>query len=142
MVAESMTVTWAWQPAGQVTLVAGSLVFPKVPRVPGIYRFTFLNAAGAHAGVYVGETDRLPRRFQHYRTPGPSQQTNLRMNPIMFDALAQGGHIRVEISTQAEAAGNDGVQRPLDLSWKAARVLVEHAAEVAERIAGSGVINR
>lgn len=95
--------------------------------------------------MYIGEAELLPRRFQHYRTPGTagrSQQTNQRLHPIMVGTLAGGGQIRVEIVTEAQAAGSDGIARPLDLSGKAERVLIEHAAEVGERRTGSPVINR
>jgi hypothetical protein len=92
--------------------------------------------------VYVGEADLLPRRFQHHRTPGPRQQTNLRMNPVMLGALTEGGRVVVEIATRAWAVATGGGQTPLDLTWKAAQVLVERAAEVGERLAGTPLLNR
>jgi len=49
-----------------MAIEAGKLSFPLAPEVPGIYRFDLGEL------VYVGETDRLRRRFQHYRTPGPT----------------------------------------------------------------------
>ena len=119
---ESITVTWSWQLVGRVALVDGKLAFPPVPGATGVYRFTFFEASGEKAAVYVGEAAPLSRRFQLYRTPGPSQQTNVRMNPFMVGTLASGGQIRVEIVTQAQAAGDDGIYRPLDLPWKAALV--------------------
>ena len=140
--AESVTVAWDWRPHGLVTLVDGKLVFPRAPNVAGVYRLTFQDGGGMPAGVYVGEADLLPRRFQQYRTPGPSQQTNLRLNPIMVNTLTGGGRIAVEIAASAQLIAADGPAVPLDLTWKAARVLVERAAEVAERVAGALVLNK
>lgn len=142
-----MTIEWSWQPIGQVRLVAGKLVFPHVPPVPGVYRLTFFDASGKQTGVYVGEANPLPRRFQHYRTPGSplnprAGRTNISLNGLMVTTLAVGGLITVEIATTARARGADGITRTLDFSWKAARVLVERAAEVQERAAGRPVFNR
>ena len=133
---------WDWQPCGLVTLAEGKLVFPRVPNAAGVYRLTFQDDCGRPSGVYVGEADLLSRRFRHYRTPGPSQQTNLRLNPVMVNTLAAGGRIAVEVAVAAGLTGADGSAAPLDLTWKAARVLVERAAEVAERIAGALVLNK
>jgi len=139
---ESVTVAWDWRPCGLVALVDGKLAFPRVPGTAGVYRLTFQDGCGGSAGVYVGEADLLPRRFQHYRTPGASQQTNLRLNPVMVSTLAAGGRIAVEIATSAQLMAADGSAVPLDLTRKAARVLVERAAEVAERTAGVLVLNK
>jgi hypothetical protein len=140
--AEAVTVGWDWRPCGLVALAEGKLVFPRVPSVAGVYRLIFQDDCGRQQGVYVGEADLLPRRFQHYRTPGPSQQTNLRLNPVMVSTLAAGGSITVEIAVAAHLTGAGGSAVPLDLTWKAARVLVERAAEVTERIAGALVLNK
>jgi hypothetical protein len=75
----SVTVQFAWQPLGEVKLDAdGELLFPVVEDQAGLYRFEFVKDGIAHA--YIGETDRLRRRFYHYQNPGPSQQTNTRLN--------------------------------------------------------------
>jgi hypothetical protein len=139
---ESVTVAWDWQPCGLVTLAEGKLAFPRVPSAAGVYRLTFQDDCGRQSGVYVGEADLLHRRFQHYRTPGASQQTNLRLNPVMVSTLAAGGRIAVEVGVAARLMGADGSAVPLDLTWKSARVLVERAAEVAERTAGVLVLNK
>lgn len=132
-VSESITVTWAWLSVGRVTLVGGKLGFPRMPNTAGVYRITFVDAVGMRTGVYAGEADLLPRRFQHYRTPGLRQHTNLCMNPIMTTTLSQGGHVSVEIATEAQIASRNDEPMLLDLSQKAARVLVERTAEVIER---------
>lgn len=140
---ESMMVTWSWEPRGRMDLVGGLLVFPRVPDAPGIYRFTFAAVSSECSGVYIGETDRLPRRFQHYRTPGTDGRLTMhRLNHVMVETLSAGGHINVEVATHAEVAMGGEQPVPLDLSWKAGRVLVERAAEVRERAAGTVVLNK
>ena len=137
------TVHCSWQQAGQVALVDGMLVFPRVPNGPGVYRFTLSDSAGTR--VYVGESQRLPGRFQHYRTPGgPGEQgtTKFRLNRLMLRALTDGGRVTVAVATQAEAVAGDGTRVPLDLSQKAARQRAEQAIEAAERASGSTLLNK
>jgi hypothetical protein len=140
--ADSVTVTWDWQACGGVTLADGKLRFPRVPPSPGVYRMTLNGDSGQLLGVYIGEADVLPRRFQHYRTPGPSQQTNLRLNPVMVNTLSSGGRVGLEIALTARLVAADGTETSLDLTWKAVRVLVERAVEVGERMAGTPVLNK
>ena len=59
-----------WLVVDEVTLDGGRLKFPEVGYVPGIYAF---DLGGKR--MYIGEADRLQRRFQHYRTPGGSPDT-------------------------------------------------------------------
>lgn len=71
------TISLAWAPIGPVELdPGGKLAFPRASSSPGLYRFT-LELAG-RTTVYIGEADNLTRRFQHYRTPGSRQETNVR----------------------------------------------------------------
>jgi hypothetical protein len=138
-----LTVRCSWQPAGQVGLVNGMLAFPKVPDAPGIYRFTLNDAAGVR--VYVGESERLPGRFQHYRTPGGAgerQTTKFRLNQLMRGALSADGQVTVEVAIQAEALAADGTPVAIDLNQKTARLLAEHAAQTAARAAGCTLLNR
>ena len=86
---------------------------------------------------YIGETDELRRRFQHYRTPGPSQKTNIRMNEEFHRHFAAGGTIEVDIATDGISVSSAGAPLCVDLADKAIRRLLEHAALVSE--AGSGV---
>jgi hypothetical protein len=140
--AESKVHCW-WQPAVQVALADGMLVFPRVPNAPGVYRFTLSGPAGTR--VYVGESQRLPGRFQHYRTPGgPGEQrtTKFRLNRLMLDALTAGGRVTVEIATQAEAVAGDGTRAALNLSQKADRHRAERAVEAAERASGAALLNK
>lgn len=55
------------------------------------------------------------RRAAHYRNPGPSQRTNIRLNERFRTHLATGGRIKMAILTSAEAEIN-GRKVPLDLT--------------------------
>jgi hypothetical protein len=138
-----LTVRCSWQPAAQIALAGGMLVFPRVPDAPGVYRFMLNDAAGAR--VYVGESERLPGRFQHSRTPGGQGErrtTKFRLNQLMRETLTAGGHVTVEVAVQAEAVASDGTPVALDLSQKTARRSAESAAQAAERAAGHTLLNR
>jgi hypothetical protein len=89
-----VTVEFSWEELGVLTLEEGRLRFPSTPDVPSIYRFDLGDR------IYVGVTDRLWRRLQHYRTPGPSQATNLRLNKLMTEVLGT-GEVLVSIITDA-----------------------------------------
>lgn len=121
----STTVQFRWEVRGAVGLDSdGKLVFPPLSRLPGVYQI------GIHGGdewrAYVGETDNLARRFAHYRNPGPSQRTNLRLNEVLRDHILKGGEADVAI---AEGIEVDGVSK-IDLATKPTRVLLESAALV------------
>jgi hypothetical protein len=103
----------------------GKLQFPRLEEIPGIYCFTFTRASG-RVTKYVGESDRLRRRLQHYRTPGPSQPTNLRINQLMKEVLAEGGAVGVSVVERATVNIGDS-HHALDLAEKFSRVLVESA---------------
>lgn len=130
----SVRVDFEWQKVGAVRVADGKVVFPKTSEVPGLYRFSCANE------VYVGETDRLQRRMQHYRTPGPSQMTNIRMNAWFLERLAAGSAVELAIATAARL-DVDGRVRAADLSRKEERVVVEHAAILVEFAAGRTVLN-
>jgi hypothetical protein len=113
---------------------AGKLRFPEVPESPGVYRF------GLGQTVYIGEADRLRRRFQHYRTPGVGQPTNLRLNALMLRLLGESSAVAVCTVTTASIEV-DGRGSLLDFRDKAARLLVENAALTAARMEGARVEN-
>ena len=141
--ADSLTVTWTWESRGRVQLAGGLLVFPAVPSAGGVYRLTCRTRQGALAWVYIGESQTLRGRFQQYRTPEADEKlTMTRLNQAMTDALKTGGTIAVEAVTRAEVVTSGAPPAPLDLGWKAGRVLVERAAEVIERTADSPLLNK
>jgi hypothetical protein len=129
-----LCLVYSWTEVGRVVVDADKLRFPTVPDAAGIYRFELGDR------WYIGEADRLRRRFQHYRTPGPSQSTNLRLNALMRQLLADGPGIVVSTITSVNVE-IDGRALPLDLAYKDARLLVESAALVAARAGGRLVEN-
>lgn len=129
-----VTVDFAWREVGQIRVEAARLRFPEVAETPGVYRFDLGDT------IYLGETDRLRRRFQHYRTPGVSQPTNVRLNALMLRLLGEGSALSVCAVTSASIEV-DGHSSPLDLRDKAARLLVENAALTAARMEGLRVEN-
>jgi hypothetical protein len=140
MIAVKVSVDFAWQQVGQVQLNAqGKLIFPKVPQRPGLYRFDFEGSHGPSA--YIGETDLLPRRLQHYRSPGPSQATNIRLEALLKGEIAAGKAVLLSTVTDGIAAFVDGQRRCLDLARKADRVFLEHAAILSAYTAGLTLVN-
>lgn len=122
-----------WSECGEVRLDAsGMLVFPRTSSSPGLYKFNFHSDAGS--AVYIGETVQLDRRFQHYRTPGNSQKTNLRLNKDIREALNNGSTVTASILTEIDEA-------ELMLSRKHDRVLLEHGALLCARRDGAEVLN-
>lgn len=122
-----------WDERGEIQIdEIGRLVFPAVSVGPGLYRFCF---AGEYIrSVYIGETSQLRRRFTQYRTPGISQQTNLRLNRAMSGALKAGGTVTVSVLTAIDAPAF-GLERKHD------RVLLEHGAIICARNDGQEILN-
>lgn len=115
------------------------LRFPQVQDTPGIYWFD-LRPKDRPPTSYIGESDRLRRRFQHYRTPGPTQHTNIRMNELMLELISAGGIATVSTCSAADIELEAGVQS-LDLRQKACRILLEHSALVLLMLEGHRVEN-
>lgn len=132
-------VEFDWRDAGLIALDAkGAILFPRLPPAPGIYRMTLTGAPGQkRPRVYVGESDDLRRRATHYRNPGPTQDTNIRLNGALKAQLAAGGSVRLAIVTSSQVRNGAARNSPLDLSRKASRLLVENAALVAAQLAGN-----
>lgn len=128
-----LTVRCNWERLGTITLDdERRLVFPKTPKTPGVYKFA------VDEKRYIGEAVNLRQRFSGYRNPGTSQQTNLRMNPLLVDAAEQGVHI--DLATTAFVVV-DGAEHALDLSRKSARLLVESAAITTALLNGDRLLN-
>lgn len=133
-------IKFEWKALGRVGLDPQSkLTFPRAPSRPGLYRFEFDGAKGRQE--YIRETDMLNRRFQHYRTPGPSQSTNIRLNALMRGAINSDGMIGVSVMIDDAVLTMDGRTKPSDMQIKSDRVLLEHAAIYAAREAGVSIIN-
>ncbi len=125
-----VAVEFTWQPAGTIRLEGSRPAFPALPETPGLYRFTFAFANGP-TKVYIGETDNLRRRAQQYRTPGPSQATNLRMNNELTVALSRGTAVSVATITDATIELDNGMNESVDLSRKTGRLMLENLAMAA-----------
>ncbi len=116
-----VSVRFGWRELGQIGLDgAGDLVFPRLSTAPGVYRITLRTPDGPR--IYVGQTENLQRRFAHYRKPGPTQRTNMRINELLRGHLARGSHARLAAADDVQVDG-----RAADLDIKTARVLVESA---------------
>ncbi len=118
---------FTWHPLGRVVLDERHwLVFPNAPAEPGLYRFT-IRKAGKTAR-YIGESENIQRRFAHYRNPGPTQATNIRLNERFLADLAGGADIAVAVATEGfHLNRGDGPIAP-DLRIKSVRLLIESAA--------------
>lgn len=83
------TVEFQWTTIGEVQLdEQGKLRCPRSPSKPGVYAFRFVGPEAA-ATKYIGEPDNLQRRVAHYRNPGPTQATNIRLNQRIHTHLAK-----------------------------------------------------
>lgn len=111
---------------GNVVMENGSLQFPPVPTSAGIYRFTLEGCSPHKSRVYVGETRNLRRRMAHYRSPGPSQLTNVRINQAMVLHLGTGAAISLHTAMNGWAY-TDEQPRPLNLDNQFHRKLAENA---------------
>jgi hypothetical protein len=121
-----------WLDGGPVILDRdGKPTFGALEEAPGLYRMTLTGGlAGPRTRVYIGESDSLRRRLSgNYRSPGSGQQTSLRINALLREHLGAGGTVSLAVATAATVWLN-GVERPLDLTRKAGRLLAENAALV------------
>ncbi len=134
---EEATVRFEWLNAGDIHLDrSGKPVFPGLPSRAGIYRFSLTDAEGSLVGVYIGESVNLARRMVSYRTPGPTQPTNQRLNTRMCELLASGGRTTLAVSLEATADGE-----PLDLTARPGRLLAENIGLVHAARRGDPVEN-
>lgn len=124
----ALTIDLDWDPSGPVAVDSTNrLRFPAVPTGLGLYRF-WIETGDDRPGVYVGEASDLRRRLQHYRTPGASKTTNLRMNKALLDVLRAGGRVTVWVATDVSVAFGGAQATALDLSRKNQRLVAEQAA--------------
>jgi hypothetical protein len=94
---------------------------------PSIYRWVSRRPDWTVESVYVGETDNLGRRIYGYLNPGPSQQTNLRMNAELKELVA-GDHVVTLERVKFKSIRLGDVEIPTtSLANKHVRVMLEHA---------------
>ena len=128
--AHDIALAFEWKILGNVILDAnGNVAFPSVTSGAGLYRLR-LDGVG-RSQMYIGESVNLRRRFGNYRGPGPTQQTSLRINALLKESIATGAVIAVDIVTEDVKLSINGVQVSVDLTDKAMRRMIEHAAIVA-----------
>ena len=119
-----VSVSFDWQPAGEVHISSAAIVLPPLTNGPGVYRFRF--SGHGIDGAYIGEAAQLRRRVYQYAKPGPSQMTNLRMNVEMREHLTAGGRIEMSVITDADIE-IEGRAARLDLAEASSRRLIENA---------------
>jgi hypothetical protein len=129
-------IAYEWMDAGRVDLVDGKLRMPELSDMPGIYRFSLRDHAGALTRSYVGEGASLTRRMSSYRNPGPTQSTNVRLNALLRATIEAGGSIAVAIVASATF-----MDSALDLNERPARLLIENAALVHLGSTGATIEN-
>ena len=136
-----VSVEFQWQGLGAMKRdERGFLAFPPTPCRPGLYRFRLCgNGAARH---YVGETEDLRRRFQHFRTPGRTQQTNIRLNSQCQEHMAGGGEIEVDIVVDKVEVTTAGTALDVGLADETMRRLLERAAMIRDAAAGIELLNR
>lgn len=131
-----VSVGFEWQTRGNVVVEEGKLRFPRSLGA-GLYRLRIVTSGGT--SIYIGESDDLQRRFAGYRNPGPTQQTNNRLNVMLVNTLAAGG--TVELATAEELRLLiDREDLTVNLDAKAVRILFENAALVAAARGGADEI--
>lgn len=132
---------FAWLPMGKVALDNDRKpVFPKLPVNPGLYRIQLRGEGNLQ--VYVGETDNLQRRFAHYRNPGPSQATNIRLNQHIVELINEKGTVDIAIITSSAWISLNGGEKRADFAIKAVRCIFENLAQVQSADDGSKSLNR
>lgn len=130
-----------WKELGAIALDAACrLVFPATMGLPGLYRIRLLGSTKPRH--YIGETVDLRQRFQHYRTPGPSQATNQRINALLLSHLSANGQAVIDIITGDITLIVGGKHRTDDLSDEKVRRLLEQAALIAEGGSDTHSLNR
>lgn len=136
-----LALTMQWMRIGLVTLDhEGALRFPPAPNVPGLYRFRLIG--GNSLRCYIGETVDLRRRFAHYRNPGPTQATNIRLNELLREHAGTGGRTELDVITGPVTLVIGSVPTDADLADKATRRLLEHAALVGQDGTAVDSLNR
>jgi hypothetical protein len=134
----NLEVEVTWDHAGEVSMTGPTLVTPTMPTTPGVYQWVFRHEGRERR--YVGEAVNLARRFAHYRSPGPSQATNLRMKDRAIRVLSADGAIEILTAVSARFVV-DGTAVEPDLASPFARRFIENAALVALLASKCDVVN-
>jgi hypothetical protein len=84
----------------------------------------------------------LAKRFINYRTPGSSQATNIRINAVLLEALRAGAEVSTSVVVDGAWVNWGKAPVKLDLSSRAGRRLLEHAAILESGAVEIEVLNR
>ncbi len=122
--------SFQWMMLGNVVLDhAGGLQFPAVTANAGLYRIRI--KLKEQSRFYVGESQSLRRRFSNYRAGHSGQKTSHRIHLLLKESLAAGAQIEVDIVTSDVTLEINGSVVAAEMSNKATRRMIEHAAIVA-----------
>jgi hypothetical protein len=110
---------------------------------PAIYRWIIEHQGDeANPQVYIGEAKRLcPDRLSGYITPGPTQQTNWRLQRALLDGLAQGAMVQLEVLRLVGPIMPDLAFSEKDLARQDVRRLLERLLVVLYRNQGVELLN-
>lgn len=115
----------------------------KKYRYPAIYRWIIEWPDNYCDEIfYIGETIKLcPDRLSSYLSPGPKQQTNLRLNLQFNEFVTNGAKIHLEILRIKSALLNDLLFCEEDLKHQDIRRLIERLLIILYRKQGLNLLN-
>ncbi len=138
--AYTITAKFDWKLAGSINLDwKQRLVFPPLGAGPGVYMFEV--DTGSEIRVYIGEAENLRRRMQHYRTPGSSQKTNIRLNESLTETLKSKSLVTLwTIGAEAALTINEE-KMSVNLSSQTERRLLESSALIVAKNGDAVILN-
>lgn len=111
-------------------------------RIPTIYRWVMQNTDG-NIFYYIGETEELcPRRLNQYLKPGPTQQTNQRLNEKFQEMAHLGYTITLDILTFKSFTLNSTEITLKSLHNSNLRKMIEHLIIYHYQSVGISLLNR
>lgn len=119
--------------SGAQKVLKGELVFPPVPRAPGIYRFTIVGVP--RDAVYIGQAKKnLVKRFRYYSyrgknpiTPLNRKNTTTRITQRLLGSLRDGLTVSVDIIDD-RALADDAIRNDLE------RILIRRLGDTGVEI--------
>ncbi|WP_297487306.1 hypothetical protein [Thermococcus sp.] len=108
---------------------------------PAIYRWVIRKNEEIIA-VYIGEAENIGRRVYGYINPGPSQQTNKRLNSLFHECISTGLKVELELLKIHKLRIHGYDISPVDLSGKHLRLLLENLMIEIHRQNGYVLLNK
>lgn len=110
-------------------------------RRPVIYRWVIDYGQDENL-YYIGETTKLcPERLSGYLSPGPSQQTNIRLNRQFHESISSGAKVSMELLKLNGSFLDDLEIQDADLKRQDVRRLIERLLIVLYRNRGLQILN-